>query len=74
MNRPDRKRAVIRRLFSDQQIQAVSDRQLAGFLTHRLFADRERGGQVTHYTITERSDGHLKVFTVVKRGENYLHS
>ena len=64
MERPDRKRAIIRRLFNDKPFQAASSLQLAGFLTHKLFADSERGGEDTHYTVTIRFGSLVRVFTV----------
>lgn len=51
MYRPDRKRPVIRRLYEDKLIPTSSVRQLAGFLTHKLFADKERGGTGTYYVV-----------------------
>lgn len=64
MIRPDRTRAVIRRYFDVARIPVVSSIQLAGFLTHKLFADTERGGAGTFYTITERVGDSVQVYTV----------
>lgn len=64
MERPDRKRVVVRRLFSNSLIQAVSLLQLGGFLTHRLFADSERGTGGTIYHITVKGLDMQQGFTL----------
>lgn len=71
MERPDRKRAVIRRLFNNERIAAASSLQLAGFLTHKLFSDHERGGEGTHYTITVRMGKTVRVFTVRRLADGH---
>jgi hypothetical protein len=65
MIRPDRVRPVRKELHVEANIAVKSDIQLAGFLTHRLFADKVRGKANTFYVIEERhEDGWLNVFTV----------
>lgn len=51
-----------------------SARQLAGFLTHLLFKDVERGGDNTFYTIKEKIEGcRLNVFTVERLRDGHYH-
>lgn len=64
MVRPDRKRPVVRRLFDTELPNVSSVRQLAGFLTHKLFGDDERGGAGTLYHVTVRSGDDLDGFTI----------
>lgn len=64
MVRPDRKRPVVRRLFDREMPDVRSVQQLAGFLTHKLFGDNERGGNGTLYHVTVRSGELLDGFTV----------
>jgi hypothetical protein len=75
MTRPDRKRTVNRHIFLDHEPHVRSLRQLAGYLTHTLFGDTERGAVGTFYTITKRVGKHVRVFTVERtESGHYLHS
>lgn len=64
MVRPDRKRPVVRKMFDTDLPRVSSVRQLAGFLTHKLFGDNERGGAGTLYHVTVRSGELLDGFTI----------
>lgn len=71
MHRPDRKRVVIRRMYREKPIEAASIRQLVGYLTHTLFADRERGGEGTVYRVKAVIDGTQEFVNVRKTNESY---
>lgn len=66
MYRPDRKRPVTRRIYEQKPIESRNARQLAGFLTHKLFGDHERGGSGTHYVVKITAPDVLSVFTIRK--------
>lgn len=66
MHRPDRKRPVTRKFYHTEPLKAVSRKQLAGYLTHKLIADDARGGPGTFYTIVEKGPNFLDVFNVVR--------
>ncbi len=64
-----------RRCVLPAQAQVVSRRQLAGYLTHTLFADVERGGDNTFYTIREQVYGQRMVmFTVERKADGHYHT
>lgn len=75
MERPDRKRPVIRRYFDTKVPDVHSLAQLAGFLTHKLFGDNERGGAGTLYHITVRdTSGDMDGFTIRRTASGkYVH-
>lgn len=54
MLRPDNDAKITRKLFPNRRIHALSVRQLAGYLTHTIFGDYERGGAGTLYIVRER--------------------
>ena len=64
MSRPDQIEDVTRKLFPTKPIRTVSARQLAGYLTHTIFGDYERGEAGTFYTVKERIGNTLNVFTI----------
>jgi hypothetical protein len=65
MQRPDRRRSTRRTMFSDRPLRFASNLQMAGFLTHMLLGDQERGLAGTFYTITVRMGRDiLQCFTV----------
>lgn len=66
MQRPDRVKRVTRQLFGTAPANVSSLRQLASYLTHVLYADRERGPVGTIYHVTERIGDSLDGFTVQK--------
>lgn len=75
MVRPDQSDSIVRKLLASKPATVVSRRQLAGYLTHTLFADRERGDVGTFYTVQERINGVPHVFTVERTAQGmYLHS
>lgn len=66
MTRPDRKRKVNRVLIADN-VRVSSDIQEAGFVTHSVYKDSERGGPGTHYTLkATKEDGSFRMYTVRK--------
>lgn len=68
------KDAVTRRLFGTKLPDVVSQRQLAGYLTHILFADSERGGEGTIYHVTTKRYGTPQVFSVRRTLDGrYVH-
>lgn len=76
VTRPDTQEVLTRRLFEDYPAEVSSPRQLAGFLTHKLFSDEERGALAnTYFTVTERIGDFVNVFTVKRtvRG-TYAHN
>jgi hypothetical protein len=71
MIRPDRKRIKTRYLFAANEAPVRSLRQLAGFLTHLLFADAERGGDGTLYNVKIVTPRGNRSFTVRAEGGKY---
>lgn len=69
MRTPESTQVVVRDLFLSNPPRVVSDRQLAGYLTHTLLPDEMRGGPGTYYTIVERDGAYLRVFSV-RRSED----
>lgn len=79
MVRPDVDGRTTRTLRLEQPASVVSDRQLAGYLTHVLFSDEERAAHQAmrnvHFTIEAREGTNLHVFTVYRSAHrHYLHS
>lgn len=71
MYRPDRKRPITRK-FIDTNVRVASDRQLFGYVNHKVFTDRERGGNGTVYVMRdEREDGATRVITMRKESGGY---
>lgn len=69
--RPDRKRSIKRRLIEDTP-RVASEAQLAGYLTHKLFTDAERGPDGSTYVVERETEGRRTVFAVNKRGGRYV--
>lgn len=69
--RPDRKRKLVRKLIEDTPT-THSDAQLAGYLTHKLFTDNERGPDGSSYLIERESPRGRTVFAVNKRNGRYI--
>lgn len=65
---------VTRRLFGTKLPETKSNRQLAGYLTHILFADSERGGVGTIYHVTTTRYGVPRSFSVRRTADGrYVH-
>lgn len=69
--RPDRKRSIKRRLIEDTPV-VRSEAQLAGYLTHKLFTDAERGPDGSSYVIEREAPSGRSVFAVNKRNGRYI--
>ena len=64
--RPARKRPVIRK-FIDNDVRVSSDRQLIGYVAHKVFTDSERGGNGSTYSLREeREDGTVRTIAANK--------
>lgn len=69
--RPDRKRKIVRKLIEETPL-VHSEAQLAGYLTHKLFTDAERGGDGSTYVVEREAPSGRTVFAVNKRGGRYI--
>lgn len=69
MVRPDSDKLVTRKLFPTAPINAVSVRQLAGYLTHTIFGDYERGKEGTLYVVRQIVGGIESLFIIERTAE-----
>lgn len=69
MVRPDTDTVVTRKLFPTSPIKAVSARQLAGYLTHMIFGDYERGKEGTLYIVREIIGAVENLFIIERTAE-----
>ena len=71
-NRPDRKRALTRKLIANN-VRVYSDSQLVGYVAHSVFTDAERGPDGSTYVVREdREDGTSRIVAVNKRNGRYI--